>query len=360
MTPIWKPLQRIFNNPSLMTLLIFGSTLWLAFYFAGRWLMPVIIAIVIAYLLEGLIQKLESWNMRRIFAVCLVFFAFFAILTFTLIALLPTLIDQAKSFATSLPAYLSTFQQHLHVLPERFPQFFNDADIASLIQNINNIIADASRNIFSGQIFATIGVFFSLAVYAVLIPILIFFFLKDKTIILKWLGQFLPENRQIITEIWTEVDQQIGNYIRGKFFEIIIVWFSCFITFYFFGLQYPLLLSFVVGLSVLIPYIGAAAATLPVLVVAYMQFGFTSTFWWLIIIYTIIQLIDGNVIVPLIFSEAVNIHPIALIIAVLIFGGLWGFWGVFFAIPLATLVKAIMKAWQKYEPRNSQLEFEGI
>jgi putative permease len=61
--------------------------------------------------------------------------------------------------------------------------------------------------------------------------------------------------------------------------------------------------------------------------------------------YGIIQALDGNIIVPLLFSEAVNLHPVTIIIAVIFFGGLWGFWGVFFAIPLATLVKAVINAW---------------
>lgn len=68
---------------------------------------------------------------------------------------------------------------------------------------------------------------------------------------------------------------------------------------------------------------------------------------YLMIAYGIIQALDGNVLVPLLFSEAVNLHPVAIIVAVLVFGGLWGFWGVFFAIPLATLIKAILNAWPK-------------
>ncbi len=62
------------------------------------------------------------------------------------------------------------------------------------------------------------------------------------------------------------------------------------------------------------------------------------------ILFVISQLLDGNLVVPFLFSEAVNLHPLTIIIAVLIFGGLWGFWGVFFAIPLATLVKAVINA----------------
>ena len=102
-----------------------------------------------------------------------------------------------------------------------------------------------------------------------------------------------------------------------------------------------------VGLSVVIPYIGAAIVTLPVAMIAFFQWGWTNEFFYLMLAYGIIQALDGNVLVPLLFSEAVNLHPIAIIVAVLVFGGLWGFWGVFFAIPLATLIKAVMNAWPR-------------
>ncbi len=92
-------------------------------------------------------------------------------------------------------------------------------------------------------------------------------------------------------------------------------------------------------------WIGAFAVTLPVAMVGLFQWGLSPQFGYLILAYGIIQVIDGNVLVPILFSEAVNLHPLAIIVAVLVFGGLWGFWGVFFAIPLATLVKAVMNAW---------------
>ena len=99
------------------------------------------------------------------------------------------------------------------------------------------------------------------------------------------------------------------------------------------------------GLSVLIPYIGAFVVTIPVVGVALFQFGAGTEFWSLFAVYLIIQGLDGNLLVPVLFSEAVNLHPLVIILSVVIFGGLWGFWGVFFAIPLATLIKAVVHAW---------------
>jgi putative permease len=187
-------------------------------------------------------------------------------------------------------------------------------------------------------------------------PLLVFFFLKDKEDILTWLTSFMPEDRSLATEVWQEVDYQIGNYIRGKFWEIIIVWSVSYATFSILRLQFAMLISLFVGLSVLIPYIGAVFMSLPVASMAYFQWGLGSEFVYAVAAYVVIQILDGNVLVPLLFSEVVNIHPVAIIGAVLVFGGAFGFWGVFFAIPLATLVHAALKAWFGRTKKREELE----
>lgn len=141
------------------------------------------------------------------------------------------------------------------------------------------------------------------------------------------------------------MNQQITNYIRGKVIEMVIVGICTYIAFIFLGLRYSLFLSVFVGISVLIPYIGAVVITIPVVLVTLFQWGIGPDFWTLLIAYLIVQGLDGNLLVPLLFSEAVNLHPLVIILSVVVFGGLWGFWGVFFAIPLATLIKAVMHVW---------------
>lgn len=149
----------------------------------------------------------------------------------------------------------------------------------------------------------------------------------------------------MLSRIWSEMNLQFANYVRGKVIEIILVGGVSYAAFAFLGLNYAALLALLVGLSVIIPYIGATLVTIPVVAVAFFQWGIGPSFYWVLGAYGVIQLLDGNVLVPLLFSEAVNLHPVAIIVAVLFFGGIWGVWGVFFAIPLATLVSAIVSAW---------------
>lgn len=352
---IFRPLTRFLSNPSLVALVLFSVFLGAVFYFMGGWLLPLIISIAVAYLLEGVIQKLEYLGIGRIFAVNIIFFLFFASIFYGIFAVVPIIIEQARNFITSLPQFFEIIQTELTKLTQKYPNYFSAADLDFFFISLTANITEFSKSLFSNKLLSSVIFVFTILVYFILVPLLVFFLLKDKKIVLNWLGQFLPENSQIIHDIWSQVDMQIGNYIRGKFIEIVIVWVACLVPFYYFKLNYWLLLSFMVGLSVLIPYIGATLVTFPVLIVAYMQFGDSSTFYWITCAYFVVQILDGNVFVPLIFSEAVNIHPVGIISAVLIFGGLWGFWGLFFAIPLATLVTAIMAAWRKYELKQDNL-----
>jgi putative permease len=99
--------------------------------------------------------------------------------------------------------------------------------------------------------------------------------------------------------------------------------------------------------------------TIPVALVAFSQWGISGDFWGLMFAYLVVQGLDSNILVPLLFSEAVNLHPLVIILSVVIFGGLWGFWGVFFAIPLATLVKAVIHAWpEEPDESNPVIEIE--
>jgi putative permease len=168
----------------------------------------------------------------------------------------------------------------------------------------------------------------------------------DKMKIIHWFQRnIIPSHSLALKKMGWEVDKKIGNYLRGRALEFLIVTVVTTITFWIFHLQYAFLLAVLVGISVFIPYIGIIIATLPAFALAIIQFGFSDKLLYLSIAYSAIVLLDANVLVPLLFSEAVDLHPTVIILSVLLFGGLWQFWGMFFAIPLAILIAAIFKHW---------------
>jgi putative permease len=278
--------------------------------------------------------------------VTLVYVVFLAVLLFTLFGLLPRLSTQLTQLVQQLPDMVARGQQALLTLPEKYPNLISAAQIDELIASVRTELGRFGQQALTWSVASLVGLI-TVMVYAILVPMLVFFFLKDKTDIIDWIAGYLPRERALSTVVWQDVDRQIGNYVRGKAWEIFIVGGVTYVTFKWMGLDYAVLLATLVGLSVIIPYIGATVVTIPVGLIAYFQWGWSGDFAWLMIAYLIIQALDGNVLVPLLFSEVTNLHPIAIIVAVLLFGGLWGFWGVFFAIPLATLVQAVLKAWPR-------------
>jgi putative permease len=338
--------KRYLSDPqvvSLALLLIIGLVVILTM---GDMLAPVLASVVVAYLLEGLVAGFQRFHLPRLASVIWVFSLFMLFLALILFWLMPLLSRQVSELVQQLPAIIGAGQQALMRLPERYPELVSPEQIQEVMGIIRVEIAAFGQRVVSMSLASVVGVI-TLAVYLILMPLLVFFFLKDKVLILAWVAQFLPRHRSIANKVWGDVDRQIGNYVRGKFWEIIIIWAASFIAFSFLRLDYALLLAVLVGLSVIIPYVGAAVVTFPVLIIAWFQWGWTSDFFWLTGAYFVIQALDGNVLVPLLFSEVVNLHPIAIIVAILVFGGIWGFWGVFFAIPLATLVQAVIKSWPK-------------
>ncbi|MDC0611083.1 AI-2E family transporter [Vibrio sp.] len=335
--------KRRFSDPhavSLIAILLFG---FIVIYFFGHLIAPLLVAIVLAYLLEWPVAKLAKFGMPRTPAVIFVILLFIGFMLLALFGLVPTIWKQVGNLINDIPNMYNKLQVSIAHLPERYPELANLEIVESIMDNAKNQALSMGEKVVKGSLSSLVSIA-TLAIYLILVPLLIFFLLKDKSEMMSTVKNLMPKNRELANQVWVEMNQQISNYINGKVLEIIIVGGVSYVTFALLDLRYAVLLSVAVGFSVLIPYIGAAAVTVPVAIVGLFQWGLTSDFYWLLLAYGIIQALDGNVLVPILFSEAVNLHPVAIIVSVLVFGGLWGFWGVFFAIPLATLVKAVWRA----------------
>ncbi|WP_318490334.1 AI-2E family transporter [Photobacterium leiognathi] len=347
--------QRRFSDPhavSLVAILLGG---FLTIYFFGSLITPLLVAIVLAYLLEWPVARLTKLGLPRTFSVMLVLLLFAGLMSLALFGLVPTIWHQVVNLTADVPKMFNDLQVYVSSLPERYPDFVQPAQVVDLMNNLREKVLGMGESVVKGSLASLVSIA-TLGVYLILVPLLIFFLLKDKEEMMQALLKVLPKNRRLASKVGSEMNEQISNYIRGKVIEILIVGIASYVTFAVMDLRYAVLLGVLVGLSVLIPYIGAAAVTVPVAMVGLFQWGWTPDFWWLLLAYGIIQALDGNVLVPILFSEAVNLHPVAIIVAVLVFGGLWGFWGVFFAIPLATLVKAVWGALLSAEDELDDVE----
>lgn len=336
--------KRKFSDPDAAMLLLLLVMSGLFFLVWGGLLTPVIVAVVLAYLLDWPVVKLEQAKIHRNWGTSIVLLSFLSVSVLVLLLLVPVIWQQGVNLISELPAIWEKAQKWFLDLPESYPNLIKADQIENLLVGVDERIVGVGENIISASFSSLFG-FAALLIYLILVPLMVFFMLKDKAQLTEEVSHYLPKQRRLIEQVGREMNQQIINYIRGKVIEIIIVGTVSVVIFAVMDLRYAILLGVLVGFSVLIPYIGAAVVTIPIAIVALFQWGVAPQFWYLMVIYGIIQALDGNLLVPILFSEAVSLHPLYIIVAVLFFGGLWGFWGVFFAIPLATLVKALVNAW---------------
>jgi putative permease len=330
----------------LLLLLIGGVTLVVLM---GAILAPLIAAAIFAFLLQGVDSFLRRWGVSERISLWLCYLMFISIFVISLIFIMPLVWNQLVNLFAELPRMLIAVKKAVIALEG---DLFSKEQLSGLVINASEQVAGLGQWVVSFSL-SNISNIIGILIYIIIVPILVFFMLMDRDVILTWSASFLPKRRPLMQKIWAEMNNQVANYARGKAIEIIVVGVVSYIAFLILGLNYAALLALLVGLSVVIPYIGAAVVTIPVLLVGFVQWGWGSDFAYLFFTYMIIQALDGNVLVPLLFSEAVNLHPVAIILAVLFFGGIWGLWGVFFAIPLATLIKALINAWPAALPASN-------
>ena len=329
--------RRRFSDPEAIALLVILVAGFVILFFFHGLLAPLLMAIVLAYLLEWPTARLQHVGCSRTWATTIVLVLFVGILLLLVLVVAPVAWQQGIYLIRDMPGMLNKLSDYAATLPKRYPALMD-------AENMRGRMIGMGDQVVKYSLASLVGLL-TLAIYLVLVPLMVFFLVKDKEQMLNAVRRVLPRNRGLAGQVWLEMNQQITNYIRGKVLEMLVVGVVTYIGFVVFGLNYSLLLAVLVGFSVLIPYIGAFVVTIPVVCVALFQFGLGTEFWTLFAVYLIIQALDGNLLVPVLFSEAVNLHPLVIILSVVIFGGLWGFWGVFFAIPLATLIKAVVHAW---------------
>ncbi|OGT25986.1 MAG: AI-2E family transporter [Gammaproteobacteria bacterium RIFCSPLOWO2_02_FULL_42_14] len=336
--------RRNFSDPAAVGLFFTVVFIFLFLEFFGNFFLPVIISIVLAYLLLSVVRILDHWHVPHFLSVLLVFLVFIGLVIFGLVGILPVIVRELQNLAVEFPKAFTQGHQWISDLVERYPAIFSDAHFQQALTFLQNQFSHLGQFLLR-HLWGLIPNIVTAVLYFILVPILLFFFLKDSAVIATWFSQYLPKNRSLVTKVWQSVNHKIGCYVRGRVIEMVVVGAVSVGLFAVLDLEYAVLLGSLVGLSVIIPYVGAVAVTIPVVVIALLQWGVSAHFFYLLVAYAVIVVLDANVLVPWLFSEAMDLHPVVIILSVLIFGGIWGFWGIFFAIPLATVMDAVLRAW---------------
>ena len=314
-------------------------------YFLGGIIAPVLVSILIAYILNGLMSFMEEKGNSRILALS-VTLVVFGLFYFSIFLFLPFLSRQILLLVSDIPQIFDSVNLFLSNQLAGYQLQSNQLDevVINAFSYIPTLFQNALLQLNSG--FSAV---MNALLYLIIVPFLVFFLLKDRDIFINYAKILLPKKKNLLTKIWNDLNMQLYGYLRGKGLEMIIVALVTGFVFYFQEVNYSIILAILVGLSVLVPYVGAILVTIPVVLIGLFQWGLDSNFYIFITSYLIIQALDGNVLMPLLLGREVNLHPVVIITAVLIFGGIWGFWGLLLAIPIATFLRAILVAWPTRE-----------
>lgn len=335
-------LERQLQDTELVMLLVSLLVIFTLLIMLGDILAPLLVAVVLAYVLNGIVDLLQRCHLPRVAGVAVVGIGTLLFVLFALLAIIPLLSEQVGQLVIHVPAYMSYMRDFLRGLQEHYAGWINPDYVQQWMGVLAGKLQGWGGELLSFSI-ASIPGLITLLVYAVLVPTLVFFLLKDKALLLQWSERFLPRQRLLLTQVWNELDVQIGNYIRGKFWETLLVGVVTWLVLWWFGHDYAVLLAALTGISVWIPFVGIAVVSVPVVVLSLFQWGLSDTTMYALIAYAVVQLLDANMLVPWLFSEVVDLHPIAIVVAILVFGSLWGVLGVFIAIPMAALVHSVLR-----------------
>lgn len=333
--------KKILNKQVIYFFLILFTFFCFIFFFSDI-LTPILISFIFSYLLEWPVKQLMKIKIKRVFSILIVLVFFIGISFMIILIIMPILWKEGINLLFDLPSMFSTFNKYLKKLPDRYPILLDVGIFDMLIVYLRNYFLKFSENMVKYSLASFVGII-SLLIYLILIPLMIFFLLKDKDKIIFFFRNVFFKKNILFWKFYTEINKEMENYIYGKIIEMVIVGCFSYLFFVILKLRYSLFFSVCIGFAVLIPYIGSVMVTIPLILVAIFQWGIGSHFWTLVITYFIIQGINGNLLVPILFSEVINLHPLIIILSTIIFGKVFGFWGVFFAIPLTILIKTVIK-----------------
>ncbi len=203
-----------FSDPSAVNLALIIIACALFFFYLGDILAPVIVAIVIAYLLEWPVAKMEKMGCRRTVAVAFVLFAFVWITVTLFLGLTPLIWQQASNLSSEIPVIIEKTQGFLLQIPEKYPALISAEQINLMINGIGDQFATSAKTLISASVNSLVTLM-ALLIYLVLVPLMVFFMLKDKHDLLSQAEWFVPKQRDLAVKVWTEMNSQIGNYIQG-------------------------------------------------------------------------------------------------------------------------------------------------
>ena len=323
-------------------------------------LMPFVAGILVAYLLDPMVDRLQKFKMSRTCATIVVC-VLTVLVVLPLLGLLLGMIENQVSLLLKItPKYLGLIMEKINPLLakliERFPEL-KDANLEEIVKaNIGNALKIAGK-VLKGVISNSFAILNIVSLLLVM-PVVAFYMLRDWDSFVKKTEELLPKkSKKGIIDSFKEIDKIIAGFIRGQLSVCLILGVMYSIGLKLVGLELGLLVGFIAGIISFIPYVGSITGFIVGCILAFAQYGDFSHVVYVIIVFMVGQFIEGNFLTPKLVGESVGLHPVWVMFALLAGGVLLGFLGLMLAVPIAAIIGVLVRnAIKRYKKSSLYLD----
>ncbi|MFB9275001.1 AI-2E family transporter [Cohnella cellulosilytica] len=305
--------------------------------------LPFMLTGVVYYLLNPIVDYLERLKIKRVYSIVGLYLVILTVLTLIVMKVVPLLSQQISSLIVQFPTYSQDAQLKFEELigNEYFNQLQNmlGIDTAKVVDDFSERASAILSNAWSG-IGSLVGKITETVLAIITVPFILFYLLKDRKKLAPFVLGFVPSRlRNRSFGVMLEMNHQVSSYIRGQIIVSACIGVLLYIGYLIIGLDYSLVLAVIAACTSIVPYLGPAIAITPALIVAMM----TSPIMLLkmIVIWTIVQLVEGKFISPQIMGKSMHVHPITIIFVIITAGNLFGMLGIILAVPGYAILKVI-------------------
>lgn len=334
-----------------------GVAIWV-FYLLSPIFAPFLISLLLAYLGDPLVDRLENWKLSRTVAVFVVFLFMLLFFVLVVILLVPMIERQVSQLIANMPKYLKWLQE------VAFPWIsarFGITDVQFEMDSLKQVISEHWTK--AGGVVATIVKSVSTSGLAiigwlstfVLVPVVTFYLLRDWDVLIKRLHVLVPRRMEkSVVAIARDSDEVLGSFLRGQLLVMLVLGGVYSIGLWIIGLKLWLLIGMISGLVSFVPYLGFIVGVVAAGFAMLLQTQEVAQLIPVLIVFGVGQLLEGFLLTPLLVGDKIGLHPVAVIFAVLAGGQLFGFVGILIALPVAAVIAVLLRhAHERY--MNSQL-----
>lgn len=301
-------------------------------------IIPIVIAYFISFVLHPLVEIVHKRGISRTIAILIIYCIFFGSIGFFSYKYYPIALEQLDEIGNQSPKFIRIYDdwnENIETKAERMPSVIHEKidvlmqDVQNKLSNLANLATDTMKEIVTKS------------VMLIIIPFLVFYFLKDYQLFQGYFWKLIPNKWQDeMKRILGEVNSSLGGYIRGQLFVCFILFLMSSLIFWLIHLKYPILLGIFIGVTDIIPYFGPIIGAIPA--VFFAATISTSKAIITVCVILILQFIESNILGPLIVGKTIRIHPVFIMLSLLIGGTIGGFFGVLIAVPTLIVVKVFV------------------